>query len=133
MTLFVGIDPGKITGVAESCDGGLVFVGSMLIHQAMERIVAAALIHDLTVHVEDARKRKWLGAKGREALQGAGSIKRDCTIWEDFLRDQGIRFVLEPPKNTLTKLNADQFRKLTGWRKRTNEHSRDAAMLVFGR
>lgn len=37
------------------------------------------------------------------------------------------------PKNNRTKLTAEQFNRLTGWTARTNEHSRDAAMLIWGR
>ena len=33
----------------------------------------------------------------------------------------------------MTKSKADTFKKLTGWTGRTNEHARDAAMLVFRR
>ena len=33
----------------------------------------------------------------------------------------------------MTKLSAEQFRRITGWTEQTNEHGRDAAMLVFGR
>jgi len=33
----------------------------------------------------------------------------------------------------MTKLTADQFKRITGWHGRTNEHGRDAAMLVFGK
>ena len=64
--------------------------------------------------------------------QGAGSVKRDSQIWEDFLSDNGIRFEMRAPKNNTTKLSADVFKALTKWPKRTNSHERDAAMLVFG-
>ena len=37
------------------------------------------------------------------------------------------------PKDNKTKLNADQFSRITKWEGRTNEHGRDAAMLIFGR
>ena len=82
---------------------------------------------------EDARLRKWIPQiKGKEVLQGVGSVKRDAGIWEDFLRDLGVPFEMVAPKNNITKLSADSFRKITGWQSKTNEHSRDAAMLVFG-
>ena len=37
------------------------------------------------------------------------------------------------PKNNRTKLCAQLFAKYTKYEARTSEHSRDAAMLVFGR
>ena len=36
------------------------------------------------------------------------------------------------PKRNITKMSQEYFKQLTGWKKQTNEHSRDAAMLVFG-
>ena len=84
------------------------------------------------VRLEDARKRKWFGDSGRERLQGAGSVKRDCVIWEEFLNDRKIPYMLIAPKNNSTKLSAESFKKITGYSGRTNEHTRDAAMLVFG-
>jgi hypothetical protein len=38
-----------------------------------------------------------------------------------------------PPAKGATKLDPDFFKALTGWKKRTSEHARDAAMIVFGR
>lgn len=40
---------------------------------------------------------------------------------------------MKPSKATGSKLNATQFAKKTGWTFSSSEHSRDAAMLVFGR
>lgn len=33
---------------------------------------------------------------------------------------------------TKSKLNAEQFNKITGWQGRTNQEQRDVAMLVWG-
>jgi hypothetical protein len=83
---------------------------------------------------EDARLRKWYGKADRERLQGAGSIKRDCTIWSEFLADlAGVRVLAVPPQAGATKWSAERFAKVTGWTSRTSEHARDAAMLLWGR
>lgn len=130
---IIGIDTGVNTGFAtyDVKAKKLVTVHTCKIHTAMEQIRA---IRDKKIFVrfEDARKRKWLGNKGRESLQGAGSVKRDAKIWEDFLEDYGIPYEAVAPKNNKTKVKADYFGKLTGWSKRTSEHSRDASLLVFG-
>jgi hypothetical protein len=68
-----------------------------------------------------------------EALQGAGSIKRDCTIWADYLASLGVPYVNVKPAAGATKWTAERFAKFTGWHGRTNEHGRDAALLVLGR
>ena len=64
--------------------------------------------------------------------QGAGSIKRDAKIWEDFLNRKNIDFQMVNPTSRKTKINKDYFQKLTGYKGNTSEHGRDAAMLVFG-
>ena len=84
---------------------------------------------------EDARHRTWFGKdKNISAkLQGAGSIKRDCSIWEDFLQDYEIPFRAVPPQKGCTKWTEEYFKMVTGWKGKTSSHSRDAAVLVFGR
>lgn len=133
-TILIGIDPGVNTGFA-IYDGNDLQLDTLTITRAMAKIIALQSCSDIRMHVfvEDARRRQWFGNAGRERLMGAGSIMRDCSIWESFLTEQGIQFTLIPPKYNTTKLDADQFKKLTRYAGRTNEHSRDAAMLVFGR
>lgn len=135
-TIIIGIDPGVNTGFAvwNTKKKELIFIDTLLIHEAMREVSAYQRLHhnDIFVRVEDARKRNWFGNAGREQLQGAGSIKRDCKIWEDFLTDSGIAFDLVPPKNNKTKMKDDAFKKITGWRGVTSYHGRDAALLVFG-
>lgn len=134
--IVIGIDSGVNTGLAvwDAAEKALIDVKTVKIHKAMEIVLTT---HELNpdkvfVRVEDARKRKWFGKAGREQLQGAGSIKRDAAIWEDFLTDHKIPFEMVAPKNNKTKVNADHFKRLTGWKERTNEHARDAAFLCFG-
>ena len=133
--LCVGIDAGTRTGVAiwDCDDQRLTMVDTMTISVAMLFVMELAKQNDVVVYLEDARLRNWFGSSGREKLQGAGSVKRDCSIWETFCEEQGIELRKVAPKNNYTKLNAEQFRRLTGWQGRSSEHSRDAAMLVFGR
>lgn len=133
--LVIGIDTGTKTGLAvwDKSKKSLSNVATMKIHEAMSYVLTT--YHDyepnILVRVEDARKRKWFGNSGKEQLQGAGSIKRDAVIWEDFLKDLGCDYEMVAPKNNKTKLTEEYFKKLTGWQGRTSEHSRDACMLVF--
>ena len=137
--IYVGIDTGKHTGVAVWCSGTnmgfFTSIETTSIHRAMKLVLELKYSYkeDLFVIFEDARQRKFFGDSGREVWQGAGSIKRDATIWEDFLTDEGISFRAMPPTKGGTKLTKEAFQNLTGWCGRTSEHSRDAAMLVFGR
>jgi len=132
--LLIGIDPGVNTGYAEYDlkSKKLVKVTSMKIHEVMLYLDSINAIIG-KVYVEDARKRKWFGDRSDAKLQGAGSVKRDCKIWEEFLTDKGIPFELVAPKNNKTKTRQQEFFMYTGWQGRTNEHARDAAMLLIGR
>lgn len=142
--IYIGIDTGVNTGIAiwDTHKQSFELVTSMPIHRAMDEVkkwkeVAAEKKTDIKVRVEDPRVRKWYGnyidrEEERRKLQGVGSVKRDAGIWEAFLDDLDVYYEMVPPKNIKTKLSSSQFFNLTGWKKRTNEHSRDAAMLVFG-
>lgn len=134
--LIVGIDPGVKTGFAvwSRDKRRLTTVETTTITLAMTLIRTMADAETLhSVRFEDARLRSWFGARGREALQGAGSIKRDCSIWQEFLSGLvGVPFLPVSPQAKGRKLDAPAFKRLTGWQGKTSEHGRDAAMLVWG-
>jgi hypothetical protein len=133
---IVGLDPGVNTGFAiwSRSEKRLVSVESVGIVTAMAMVRMMHTHSSLhSVIFEDARLRTWFGKKGREALQGAGSVKRDCQIWSEFLTGlEGVPFKPVSPQSKGAKLDAAQFARVTGWAGRTNEHARDAAMLVWG-
>lgn len=137
--ILIGVDTGVNTGFAVAVDKGqggeLMQVGSLSITQAMEQVKVLLKEHgqdSVYIFIEDPRLRTWFTG-GREKAQGVGSVKRDAQIWEDFCKENEINYKLIHPKNNVTKSKADMFKKMTGWTGRTNEHARDAAMLVFRR
>ena len=139
MKILIGIDTGVHTGFAVAIDRGnggeLEQVESLSITQAMSRVnehIEEWGIQNISLYIEDARKRTWFTG-GREKSQGVGSVKRDAQIWEDWCKEQGINFKLIHPAANATKKKAEDFKRMTGWTGRTNEHARDAAMLVFKR
>ena len=138
--IYIGIDTGVHTGIAvwDSDKRKFVYIDTLKIHEALN-IVSSYAYKDipLCVRFEDARQRKWIpfaknmtGELGR--AQGAGYVKAHCQRWEDFLRDKDIPFEMIAPRRNVTKLSAEQFGRITGYKARTSEHSRDAAMLVYG-
>lgn len=131
--IIIGIDPGTITGLAiwDNKRKGFQEIRSSGIITVMHYLAKLPEKHLVKIRMEDARKRNWFGNSGREVLQGAGSIKRECTIWEEFFLFHDFTYELVAPKNNKTKLDAKLFSNMTGWKSRTNEHERDAAMLVF--
>lgn len=149
MKVLIGIDTGVKTGFAVAFDkktgkgGELQDVSTLTITEAMRRVLKCAEKwgkENIKLYVEDARQRKWFGqmdqkqAKyGAGVREGAGSVKRDASIWEDWCKEEGLLFDMVHPASNSTKCPKDKFKRYTGWEKTTSEHSRDAAMLVFGR
>lgn len=135
--IIIGIDPGVNTGFA-AWDTEAKKLLEVSCYQAVEaeiRVLRYCIWYEPNVFLlfEDARLRKWYGTKGAEALQGVGSIKRDCSRWEEFCIYHKIPHKGIAPQKGATKWTAERFAKVTGWKGKTNEHARDAAMMVYGR
>lgn len=136
MIYAIGIDTGTKTGFAVKNmeTGKFERIETLQLHLAFD--LAKKYIEDnkddVCFVVEDARKRRWFGNAGREKLQGVGSVKRDCSAWEEFLTYYGAIVRFEPPKARKTKVPVEVWQRATGWTGRTSEHARDAAMLVTG-
>lgn len=142
MAILIGIDTGRDTGLAvwDSHRREFRAVATLPIHRALDAVRTWANDNpgEVVVYFEDARRRRWIPdthdlrrEMGRR--QGAGSVKRDATIWEEALADWGIPFEAVGPHKGLTKWDAKTFAAVTGWTGRTSNHARDAALLVFGR
>ena len=140
--ILIGVDPGVNTGLAvwDTWLKKLTEVSSLTILDAIEHVKELYITEGSRVFVivEDARKRKGFYGRADSAQaksgagirEGVGSVKRDCSIWEEFLTRERIPFEMRYPRNT--KEDAAAFQRLTGWAGRTNEHSRDAGLIVFG-
>ena len=132
--IYVGIDTGVNTGFAvwDSKQRSLLQVCSLPIHKAMERVRSlydeykAGIGDKVIVRVEDPRQRTWFGTERmsremeRKKLQGVGSVKRDASIWDDYLKELGVEYEMVAPKRNVTKLTQERFKALTGWQKQTN-------------
>ena len=139
--IVVGIDPGIHTGLAvwDTSSRQFLEIRTVGIVAAMEYLSEIRQDRGIGLLVfEDARQRTWIPrekdirqVKGR--AMGAGSVKRDCSIWEDFCKDYGIPYWAKPPVKGATKVSAEYFKMVSHYTGRTSEHSRDAAMLVIGR
>lgn len=142
---YIGIDTGVNTGIAiwDNRKRSLLLVETTTIHKAMKVVaeykeIAESESTKVVVRVEDPRQRTWFGTERmsreeeRKRLQGVGSVKRDASIWDAFLEDLEVEYEMVAPKRNVTKLTQERFKAITGWEKRTNEHCRDAAMLIYG-
>lgn len=138
---YIGIDCGVNTGICvwSREDKRIRHIATVRIHEAMEGVKFWHKTNPggVFVRVEDARKRKWIPKQKDEKAErgrreGAGSVKRDALIWEDFLESLNVPFEMVAPKNNKTKVEADFFKKLTHYNGSTSTHARDAGMLVVG-
>jgi len=137
---IIGIDPGTNTGLAiwDRQTNDFYFVGTLQIHDALHYI---RVKHDYDyfqknclIRCENPNTWRPFGKQDksdRSKLQGAGSVKRDFAIWQDFAKGIGIPFESVNLQSSMKKLKAERFEQITGYNKRTSEHARDAAMLCF--
>jgi len=133
-SIKIGIDPGVETGLAVTVNSKLTEVTSLDFWDARERIggiIDANPGSTITIYVEDAEKRS--GTK--EAAFGAGQVVAHCKLWkklEEKLGSDLVSFKFIRPDPSLTKYSKEKFKKFTNWQERTNNHGRDAAMLIYG-
>lgn len=153
---YIGIDPGTKTGMCLYEWGQIRFLETETIIWCqryilkrlsdIEKTIELAHIQkkahpetriptrddfSMVIYLEDARMVKF--ATDPVKAQGAGSVKRDCSIWIEFCEEYDIDYVLLRPNNKLTKLTAPVFQQITGWKNKCSSHARDAAMLVYGK
>ena len=135
--ILIGIDTGVSTGFAWSIDGKFQSIDTESILSAQERVlnivnnIVGSDGMDVIVCIEDVRLRKWVQkGVGSERMQGVGSVKRDCSIWQEFCERHGIPHIFVAPKAIQTKLSEKDFHMITKWPYKTSEHSRDAAMMI---
>ena len=131
--ILIGIDPGKFTGMAIWNRKKKAFssIRTTGIIDAMITIQGIMILHQVEIWFEDARL---IGGHIKDSpgrSQGVGSVKRDCSIWEEFCDEHKIFYGKISPRAT-QKLDQAKFEKLTKWSGRTSQHARDAAMLVYG-
>jgi len=138
---YIGIDCGTKTGVAvwDSEKQKFLRIETKSIHNALFFVFnfnQTQWRRGILVLIENPNT--FIPFKGREQankskLQGAGSIKRDYAIWCDALKDWGIAYEGTSLHASQKKMKPEMFAKVTDWEKRTSEHARDAAMIVFKR
>lgn len=133
-TVLIGIDPGTHTGYAKMVNGKLLSVTTLTIYHALKEVELWTKNYcqpdAYFIRIEDARQRTWFDKTDRERLKGAGSVERDCKIWEEVLTELKIPFEFVHPKH-VKATTAEQFEKLTGWKGRTSIHAREAAWLII--
>jgi hypothetical protein len=139
---YIGIDPGKSTGLAiydtetgqfdnvysTTFWGAIAAIDVLIAHSMPGKYELAAVVELPTTKAVWHKKAKTPGAKDRTAVN-VGSVVREAELIVDYLKGSGIKVITQHPRG---KVDAAYFKRVTGWQGVTNSHSRDAAMMCFG-
>jgi hypothetical protein len=132
----IGIDPGVNTGVAIYKDGKLTEL--MTIEPIGLPDVLNTIFDEPTfIAFEDSRLQShiWIPSqsKGMAAniARKVGMVDAWCYMIERLCESYDIAYMRVSPKAKGEKLNAESFKRITGWEGRCNAHERDAAMVAW--
>lgn len=139
---WIGIDPdvdksGFAVWDSDSKTLEVVFCESFF--EILENIEFQIISFDVTVIIEAGwliKKSNWHNKKrqtkavGEKIAKAVGANHQIGKLFVEYCKINNIKFIEVKP---MGKKNAEQFKKITGWAKRTNSEVRDAAMLVYGR
>ena len=132
--LILGLDPGASTGAALWHDGKLVRL------HTWEPVAIAdwiRMINPARVIFEDSRLTSPVWSRGTNTAarikiaRNVGQVDAWCSLIVAVCGELGIPAHGISPKKKGSKLDAEQFAKVTGWTGRSNAHERDAAMCAF--
>lgn len=134
-SIIIGIDLGTHTGVAIYRDGALFDLLTIEPFQLAETI---ADLSPARVVFEDSRLQSHTWRRGIHNTPAQLKIARDvgqidawCRLIVAICERLGITAHGISPKQKGAKLDAEQFKALTGWAGRTNSHERDACMVAW--
>lgn len=135
-TTILGIDPGAHTGLATFKDGMLLALETItplhLERTIRERAPALVIFEDsrLQSRTWTARGKASKGA-GLATARDLGQVDAWCRLIVDICEELGIPARGISPAAKGAKRDATNFKALTGWEKRCNQHERDAAMVAW--
>ena len=132
----IGIDPGVNTGMAVYEDGELVSLQTIEPHQ-IGLILSQYQVQPLFLVFEDSRLQShvWLPSQSKgvaaNIARKVGMVDAWCYLIERVCEDYNIAYMRVSPKAKGMKVDAELFKKVTRWDKRSNQHERDAAMIAW--
>lgn len=134
MSTILGIDPGAHTGVARIEGGQLVSLQTIAPHEIERTLREAAPDR---VIFEDSRLQSHIWTRGKSVAATAkmarnvGQIDAWCRLITAVCGELGIPAHGISPKSKGAKTKEAAFVEATGWQGRSNEHTRDAAMVAW--
>jgi len=132
--LIFGIDPGSSTGVATFIGGKLVHlctISPVEIADKLESVRPSRVIYEdsrLQSHVWTTSTSK---AAASKMARNLGEIDAWCKLIVAVCERLDIPSHGISPLGKGHKMAADQFERITGWSKPSNQHERDAAMVAW--
>lgn len=134
MKVVMGLDPGTNTGLAVIQDGKLyqlqtihpLDIPTMLARWSPDRVIFED--SRLTSHLFTTNGR---AAVAKSMARKVGQVDMVCGLIVEACARLGIPAHGISPKGKGKKLNAEQFKALTGWAEPSNEHVRDAAAVAW--
>jgi len=132
--VILGVDPGQHTGLAIFRDGKLSALRTI---QPVELEAEIVALWPSRVIFEDSRLQShtWTKAASRAAAakmaRNVGQVDAWCSLIVAICAKHGIPAHGISPQGKGSKLNAEQFERITGWTASSNSHSRDAAMVAW--
>lgn len=146
---YIAIDPGVSTGMAvwDSYLKQIVDIWTTDFWGCIDYIEDFREKHnmfDIKVVIENPNGNKPVffkkgvnsQAMARKVGQDVGSNKREASLLIEYFERKHIAYTAIVPKKKSTgsgKITQEYFKKLSGWTKRTNQHERDAAMMILGK
>lgn len=136
MSLILGMDPGASTGVAHFLDGQLVRLDTITpveIERTIREVMPARVIFEdsrLETRAWNARTKGAYGAALATA-RSLGQVDAWCRLITEVCAELGIPAHGVSPTAKGAKRGAENFAIYTGWTERSNQHTRDAAMVAW--
>jgi hypothetical protein len=139
--LYIGIDPGRNTGVAvySSAQKKIIDLKTLDFWGVIAFLKELKLIHDTNFEVvmENPGLNSFIYSRNHhenatiklKMAQDVGRNKEQAFLIIDYLKMNNITFREVRP--TTAKWKADIFNRYTGWTGNSNEHTRDAGRLVY--
>lgn len=132
--LILGIDPGANTGVARIEDGQLVSLQTIAPHE-IERTLREAAPDRVVFEDSRLQSHTWTRGKSIAATakmaRNVGQVDAWCSLITAVCGELGIPAHGISPKSKGAKTKEAAFVEATGWQGRSNEHTRDAAMVAW--
>ena len=133
--IILGIDPGVNNGLVIFNNSDLILLYT---ETTLGIINKLPLLKPDVIIIEDSRLQShvFTGTKSNVATRlniarKVGQVDCICGIVQSLCSELGIDYIAISPKEKGRKLSDMEFNALTGWKGKSNSHTRDAACVAW--